>query len=97
MNSYEFEIAAKNAVIELCKTNFGETYDILGIELVHLSTIGKNKKCGLMDKGSRKRIYIATLEDGELTVEIYEKQKIQKVENPDTDSHWDSLLLSMDD
>ena len=30
MNSYEFEIAAKNAVIELCKKNFNETYDILG-------------------------------------------------------------------
>ena len=61
MNSYEFEIAAKNAVIELCKENFNETYDILGIELVHLSTVGNNKKCALMDKGSKHRIYIVTL------------------------------------
>ena len=96
MNSYEFEIAAKNAVIEFCKKNFNETYDILGIELVHLSSIGKNKKCGLMDKGSKKRIYIVTLNDDELLVEVYEKCHIQKVQEPDTDSHWDSLLLSMD-
>ena len=96
MNSYEFEIAAKNAVIELCKENFNETYDILGIELVHLSTVGKNKKCALMDKGSQQRIYIATLNNGEFVVEIYEKCQIQKIQSPDTDSHWDSLLLSMD-
>ena len=96
MNSYEFEIAAKNAVIELCKNNFNETYDILGVELVHLSTVGKNKKCALMDKGSQQRIYIVTLNNGEFKIEIYTKFKIQTVENPDTDSHWDSLLLSMD-
>lgn len=96
MNSYEFEIAAKNAVIELCKKNFNETYDILGIELIHLSTVGKNKKCALMDKGSQQRIYIVTLNEGEFLVEIYKKCQIQTVPNPDTDSHWDSLLLSMD-
>ena len=96
MNSYEFEIAAKNAVIELCKKNFNETYDILGIELVHLSTVGQNKKCALMDSGSPKRIYIATWNNGKLLVETYEKTQIKTVEKPDTDSHWDSLLLSMD-
>lgn len=96
MNSYEFEIAAKNAVIELCKKNFNETYDILGIELIHLSTVGTNKKCALMDKGSHQRIYIVTLNNGEFIVEIYTKQEIQAIQEPDTDSHWDSLLLSMD-
>ena len=96
MNSYEFEIAAKNAVIELCKQNFNETYDILGIELVHLSTVGKNKKCALMDKSSRQRIYVVTLCNDEFLVETYSKAQIKKVQSPDTDSHWDSLLLSMD-
>ena len=96
MNSYEFEIAAKNAVIDLCKKNFNETYDILGIELIHLSSVGKNKKCALMDKGSQQRIYIVTYENSELLVEIYTKWQINKIEEPDTDSHWDSLLLSMD-
>lgn len=96
MNSYEFEIAAKNAVIELCKENFNETYDILGIELVHLSTVGNNKKCALMDKGSKHRIYIVTLNNGKFFVEVYAKQQIKEVQKPDTDSHWDSLLLSMD-
>ena len=96
MNSYEFEIAAKNAVIEFCKTNFNETYDILGIELVHLSTVGQNKKCALMDKGSKKRIYIVTLNNGKFLVEVYEKTQIKTIQEPDTDSHWDSLLLSMD-
>ena len=96
MNSYEFEIAAKNAVIELCKENFNETYDILGIELVHLSTVGNNEKCALMDKGSKHRIYIVTLNNGEFLVEVYTKQQIKEVQKPDTDSHWDSLLLSMD-
>lgn len=96
MNSYEFEIAAKNAVIELCKENFNESYDILGIELIHLSTVGKNKKCALMDKGSKQRIYIVTLNNGEFMVETYKKDQIHTVQNPDTDSHWDSLLLSMD-
>lgn len=97
MNSYEFEIAAKNAVIELCKNNFNETYDILGIELIHLSTIGSNKKCALMDKGSCQRIYIVTLCNDEFIVDIYTKFQVKVVQNPDTDSHWDSLLLSMDD
>ena len=96
MNSYEFEIAAKNAVIELCKENFHETYDILGIELIHLSTVGKNKKCALMDKGSQQRIYIVTLNNGDFVVETYEKKQIQTVQQPDTDAHWNSLLLSMD-
>lgn len=97
MNSYEFEIAAKNAVIELCKQSFNESYNLLGIELMHLSTVGSNKKCALMDKGSQKRIYIVTLNNGEFLVEIYEKWKVKKIQTPDTDSHWDSLLLSMDD
>lgn len=96
MNSYEFEIAAKNAVIELCKENFNETYDILGIELVHLSTVGDNKKCALMDRGSQQRIYIVTLNNDEFLIEVYTKIQIQRVQEPDTDSHWDSLLLSMD-
>lgn len=49
-----------------------------------------------MDKGSQQRIYIVTLNNGEFVVEIYEKCQIQKIQSPDTDSHWDSLLLSMD-
>ena len=49
-----------------------------------------------MDKGSKQRIYIVTLNNGEFTVETYKKDQIQTVQNPDTDSHWDSLLLSMD-
>ena len=97
MNSYEFEIAAKNAVIELCKQNFNESYDILGIELIHLSTVGKNKKCALMDKGHLQRIYIVTLCDDEFIVETYSKAQVKRVQTPDTDSHWDSFLLSMDD
>ena len=97
MNSYEFEIAAKNAVIELCKKNFNETYDILGIELIHLSTVGSNKKCALMDKGSVKRIYIVTYNNGEFKVEIYRKQQIIIIDNPDKEPHMNSLLLAMDD
>jgi len=97
MNSYEFEIAAKNAVIELCKKAFNETYDILGVELIHLSTVGVNKKCALMGKGSVKRIFIVTLNNGEFIVEVYGKQMVNLVEQPDTDAHWNSLLLSMDD
>ena len=96
MTSYEFEIAAKNAVIQLCKNKFNEVYDILGIELVHLSTVGKNKKCALMDKGSQQRIYVVTLNDCEFKLEVYTKSLVQIVDEPDIDSHWDSLLLSMD-
>ena len=97
MTSYEFEIAAKNAVIELCKNEFNETYDILGIELVHLSTVGQNKKCALMDKSTDQRIYIVTYVDKELYVDVYTKWKKKIIDNPDTDSHWDSILLHMDD
>ena len=96
MNSYEFEIAAKNAVIELCKENFNKDYNILDIELVHLSSVGRNKKCALIEKGSYQRIYIVTLSSGEFKVDVYEKWQTQTVQQPDTDSHWDSLLLSMD-
>ena len=96
MNSYEFEIAAKNAVIEFCKKNFDETYNILDIELVHLSSIGRNKKCGLINKGSYQRIYIVTLCNDEFNIDVYTKWQTQTVLEPDIDSHWDSLLLSMD-
>ena len=97
MTSYEFEIAAKNAVIELCKNEFNETYNILEIELIHLSTVGHNKKCALMDKSTDRRIYIVTYVNNELFVDVYTKWKKKIVENPDTDSHWDSILLHMDD
>ena len=96
MNSYEFEIAAKNAVIEFCKKNFDENYNILDIELVHLSSIGRNKKCGLIDKGSFKRIYIVTLHNDEFKIDVYTKWQTQDIKEPDTDAHWNSLLLSMD-
>lgn len=97
MNSYEFEIAAKNAVIELCRNEFNETYNILEIELIHLSTVGKNKKCALMDKSTDKRIYIVTYLNENLFVDIYTKWKKKLINNPDTDSHWSSILLTMDD
>ena len=96
MNSYEFEIAAKNAVIELCKENINKDYNLLDIELVHLSSVGRNKKCALIEKGSYQRIYIVTLSNNNFRVDIYEKWQTQDIENPDIDSHWDSLLLSMD-
>ena len=96
MNSYEFEIAAKNAVIEFCKKNFDEDYNILDVELVHLSSIGRHKKCALIDKGSYQRIYIVTFNNNEFNIDVYTKWQTQIVEEPDTDSHWDSLLLNMD-
>lgn len=75
MTSYEFEVAAKNAVIDTCREQFGEDYDITGIQFVWFAHIMGYKKAILIDRGENQRMYEVTLDitKSRLYVDTYRK------------------------
>ncbi len=89
MNSYEFEVAAKNAVIAVVQKKYGETYDITKIQMVWFAHVLGNKKAILIDNGMNMRMYEVTYnrEKNELYVDVYEKQHNEKVTDIDTEVH----------
>lgn len=89
MTSYEFEVAAKNAVIAVVQKKYGETYDITKIQTVWFAHVLGNKKAILIDNGMNMRMYEVTYnrEKNELYVDIYEKQHNEKVTDIDTEVH----------
>lgn len=89
MNSYEFEVAAKNAVIAVVQEKYGETYDIIQIQMVWFAHVLGNKKAILIDNGMNMRIYEVTYnrEKNELYVDVYEKQHNEKITDIDTEVH----------
>ena len=76
MTSYEFEVAAKNAVIKVIEERFGEYYDIRNIEVVWFAHTLGYKKAILVDMGKNLRIYEATYnrDKDEMYVDSYTKQ-----------------------
>lgn len=89
MTSYEFEVAAKNAVIKVVKDKYGEEYDITGIQMVWFAHVLGDKKAILIDNGMNMRMYEVTYnrEKNELYVDVYEKQHNEKVTDIDTEVH----------
>lgn len=75
MTSYEFEVAAKNAVIEVVKEDLHEDYTINDISLVWFSHILGRKKAILIDNGKNDRIYEVTYDYSkeQMYVDIYSK------------------------
>ena len=86
MTSYGFEIAAKNAVIRVCKEQFGEEYDISRIQMVWFAHLLGHKKAILVDNGMNHRFYEVTYnrEKGEMYVDAYTKVSNTVIPHPDT-------------
>ena len=89
MTSYEFEVAAKNAVIKVVKAKYGEEYDITGIQMVWFAHVLGNKKAVLIDMGENLRLYEVTYNccKNELYVDAYEKEENVKLVDIDTTVH----------
>lgn len=81
MTSYEFEVAAKNAVIKIAKERYGEDYDITGVQMVWFAHILGYKKAILIDMGENLRLYEVTYnrDKNELYLDAYEKEENVKL------------------
>lgn len=89
MTSYDFEVVAKNAVIEVIREKYGEEYDITGIQMVWFAHVLGNKKAILIDSGDNRRIYEVTYNQNicEIYVDAYDKVMNVKIANFDTKVH----------
>ena len=89
MTSYEFEIAAKNAVAQVCKVQFGEHYDISRIQTVWFAHLLGNKKAIMIDEGTNRRFYEVTYnrEKSEIYVDAYDKLSNTVISEPDIAVH----------
>ena len=89
MTSYEFEVAAKNAVIKAVKEIYGDEYDISDIQMVWFAHVLGNKKAIMIDMGENLRLYEVTYNcvKNELYLDAYEKQENVKLVDIDTTVH----------
>ena len=89
MNSYEFEVAAKNAVIAVIRQEYDDEYNIQQIQMVWFAHVLGDKKAILIDNGMNMRMYEVTYnrEKNELYVDVYEKQHNEKVTDINTEVH----------
>ena len=75
ITSYDFEVAAKNAVINVAYQTFGEFFNINQIQVVWLVHLLGYKKAVLIDIGKNNRVYEVTYnkDKDEMYVDTYEK------------------------
>ena len=76
MNSYDYCVAAKNAIIKVAKEKYGEDYRIEDIQVVWMVHLLGFKKGIYIDNGQNQRIYEVTYnrDRNEMYVDAYEKQ-----------------------
>lgn len=76
MMSYEFEVAAKNALIEFIQNKYGEAFNIHEIHLVSFMHVLGNKKATLIDSGANERYYEVTYDKDKdaLYIDAYQKE-----------------------
>ncbi len=76
MNSYEFCVAAKNAIIQKVKEIYNEDYKIEDIQVVWMVHLLGFKKGIYIDNGKNNRIYEVTYnrDRNEMYVDMYEKR-----------------------
>ena len=77
MTSYEFEVAAKNAVIKVIKETYGEDFNIHEIHFTSFSHVLGDKKATMIDCGNNARYYEVTydLSNNAMYVDVYEKKR----------------------
>lgn len=75
MTSYEFEVAAKNAVLSVVNPQYKEAFSIQDLSVVWMAHVLGYKKCILVDNGQNSRLYEVTYNKGqsEFYVDVYEK------------------------
>ena len=85
MTTYEFEVAAKNAVIHIVSNEYYEEYGIEDISVVWMAHLLGSKKAILIDNGRNRRMYEVTYnaQNDELYVDAYEKKVNRKFCNYD--------------
>lgn len=76
MTSYEFEVAAKNAVISTVKDLYNEDFAVDQLQITWMAHILGYKKCLLIDNGKNNRYYEVTynMQTEEMYVDVYHKQ-----------------------
>jgi len=76
MTSYKFEVAAKNAVMDVVLKNHDEVFTIKDLSLVWFARILGNMKAIVIDNGVNNRLYEVTynIDKDEMYVDEYDKQ-----------------------
>ena len=88
MNSYDYCVAAKNAIMKAVKEKYGEDYKIEDIQVVWMVHLLGFKKGIYIDNGPDQRIYEVTYnkDKNEMYVDVYEKQSNTVVPGADIDT-----------
>ena len=76
MTSYQFEVAAKNAVMDVILKNHDEVFTIKDLSLVWFARILGDMKAIVIDNGVNNRLYEVTynIDKDEMYVDEYDKQ-----------------------
>lgn len=76
MTSYKFEVAAKNAVMDVILKNHDEVFTIKDLSLVWFARILGYMKAIVIDNGVNNRLYEVTynIDKDEMYVDEYNKQ-----------------------
>lgn len=76
MTSYQFEVAAKNAVMDVIKKNHNEDFVISDLSFVWFARILGYMKAIVIDNGQNTRLFEVTynLNKDEMYVDEYDKQ-----------------------
>lgn len=76
MQSYEFEVKCKNALIKVIKERYNEELKINELHIVWFSKVLRNFKCTICDLRPNQRYYELTYngDKDELYVDIYQKE-----------------------
>lgn len=76
MTSYNFEVAAKNAVMDVILKNHDEVFTIKDLSLVWFARILGDMKAIVIDHGVNNRLYEVTynIDKDEMYVDEYNKQ-----------------------
>jgi len=90
MTTAEFELAAKQALIQYLDEEFGEKYKIEDIQVVWMCHIIGDKKCLLIDNSRSMRYYEVTWNAPvqEMYLDVYEKTDKRELE-------WDEVQKLM--
>lgn len=76
MNSYEYEVICKNALIKILKEKYDEDFTIKDLHIVWFSKVLQNYKYVIIDLRDNQRYYECTYngDKNEMYVDIYQKE-----------------------
>lgn len=85
MNSYDFEVICKNALIEQLKLIYHEDFNIKELHVVWFAKELQNYKCTICDLRDNQRYYECTYngDKDELYIDIYSKECNVKISKED--------------